>query len=106
MPYEDLNPVTINYLCFAPSLVLLVFLLMNFMYVVSFSRWTTTEDREWWARSAGWILIAALGWAALSAIALWGPIGLQSLRYDKSWIKRSGHRVGRNHGHRHRALWI
>ncbi|HMJ06412.1 MAG TPA: patatin-like phospholipase family protein, partial [Chthoniobacterales bacterium] len=86
VPYR-LDAIVINYLCFAPSLVLLVFLLMNFVYVGTFSRSTTTEDREWWARSAGWILVTALGWAAASVIVLWGPIGLQVLLHDRSWIK-------------------
>ena len=67
--------------------MLLVFLFMNFIYVVTFSRSTTTEDREWWARSAGWILVTALAWALASAVVLWGPIGLQVLLQDRSWIK-------------------
>ncbi len=85
-PYR-FDALVINYLCFAPSLILLVFLFMNFIYVVTFSRSTTSEDREWWARSAGWILVTALAWALASAVVLWGPIGLQVLLQDRSWIK-------------------
>ncbi len=85
-PYH-FNGTVVNYLCFAPSLVLLNFMLMNFIYVVTFSRSTTTEDREWWARSAGWLLIAALAWAAASALVLWGPIAFQVLLYDKTWLR-------------------
>src|SRR5438477_5426116 len=83
-----MDAVVINYLCFAPSLVLLVFLLMNFMYVVSFSRSTTTEDRDWWARAAGWLLVTALACAVINGIVLWGPIGLHALLQDKSWVKK------------------
>jgi hypothetical protein len=84
------DAVRLNYLAFAPSLVLLVYLLMNFSYVGTFSG-TSAEDREWWARSAGWILITALGWAALNALVIWGPIGwkilFQGLARDHDWIK-------------------
>lgn len=85
VPYE-FDAVALNFLCFAPSLVLVVFLLMNFLYVVTFSRRTTPEDREWWSRSAGWILITALAWAVASAIVLWGPIGLHMLRNNTKWV--------------------
>jgi heme/copper-type cytochrome/quinol oxidase subunit 4 len=78
---------TLNYLCLAPSLVLLVYLLMNFFFVGTLSLVTVSEDREWWARSAGWILVAALIWAAFSTLAIWGPIGLMALFQDKSWLK-------------------
>ena len=86
VPYE-FSAVVINYICFAPSLVLLVFLLMNFIYVVAFIRLTTTEDREWWARAAGWLLVMSLGWATISTIVLWGPIAVHVLLQDKSWMK-------------------
>jgi hypothetical protein len=33
----------------------------------------TDSDREWWARSGAWLMIAAFGWLALSAISLYGP---------------------------------
>lgn len=81
------DAVRLNYFCFAPSLVLLVFLLMNFFYVGTLSNVTVSEDREWWARSAGWILVAALCWAGLSALAIWGPIALMALFQDKTWLK-------------------
>lgn len=84
-PYTN-DAVRLNYLCFAPSLVLLVFLLMNFFYVGTLSIVTVSEDREWWARSSGWILVAALVWAAFSALAIWGPIGLMALFQDKTWL--------------------
>ncbi len=93
VPYE-FNAQVLNYLCFAPSLVLLNFMFMNFIYVVTFSRSTTTEDREWWARSAGWLLIAALSWAAASVVVLWGPIALQVLLYDKTWLRNMVAAVG------------
>jgi Patatin-like phospholipase len=81
------DAVRLNYFCFAPSLVLLVFLLMNFFYVGTLSNVTVSEDREWWASSSGWILVAALCWAAISAIAIWGPIALMALFQDKTWLK-------------------
>jgi hypothetical protein len=88
-PVEQLieNEVTrLNYLCLAPSLVLLVYLLMNFFFVGTLSSVTASEDREWWARSAGWILVAVLISAGLSTLAIWGPIGLMALFQNKSWL--------------------
>jgi hypothetical protein len=87
-PYNKLNPLQVNYVCFAPPLILLVFLLMNFMYVFTLSRSTSTEDREWWARAAGWLLVTALACAVINAIVLWGPVGLHALFQDRSWIKK------------------
>ncbi|MDX1984917.1 MAG: patatin-like phospholipase family protein, partial [Bryobacteraceae bacterium] len=33
----------------------------------------TDSDREWWARSGAWLMIAAIGWLTLSAVSLYGP---------------------------------
>jgi len=69
-----LAPLTnaIAYACFAPALILGVLLLVNFLFTGLTSRVTQDEDREWWGRSAAWILITILGWIAVNAIVLWG----------------------------------
>jgi hypothetical protein len=86
-PYTN-DAVRLNFLCFAPSLVLLIFLLMNFLFVGTLSYVTTSEDREWWARSSGWILVAAVVWALLSAVSVWGPVGVMALiQSDYTWVK-------------------
>jgi hypothetical protein len=55
----------LNYVCFAPALLLAVLLLVNF-------RVTKDEDREWWGRSGAWILITILGWIVFNVMVLWG----------------------------------
>jgi hypothetical protein len=62
----------LNYVCFAPALLLAVLLLVNFLFTGLASRVTEDKDREWWARSAAWILITIVGWIVFSVIVLWG----------------------------------
>ncbi|PWT79684.1 MAG: hypothetical protein C5B58_13035 [Acidobacteria bacterium] len=75
----QLNPVpdpakdAVNYICFAPPLIMAaVLLLVNFLFTGLASWVTEDEDREWWARSAAWILITILGWVVVNVIVLWG----------------------------------
>ena len=57
----------INYVCFAPALILAVLLLVNFLF--GLASWVSEdEDREWWGRSAAWLLI----WIVVNVIVLWG----------------------------------
>jgi hypothetical protein len=49
-----------------------VLLLVNFLFTGLTSWVTEDEDREWWGRSAAWILITILGWIVVNAIVLWG----------------------------------
>ena len=44
-----------------------------FMGLRSYSR-RGDSDREWLARSAGWLAAASLGWALLAGISLYGPL--------------------------------
>src|SRR5438094_42893 len=74
----DLNPVpapakhAVTYVSFAPALLSVVFLLVNFLFT-GFSSWVTDDEaREWWGRSAAWILITIFGWIAVNLIVLWG----------------------------------
>jgi patatin-like phospholipase len=61
----------LNYVCFAPALILAVLLLVNFLFTGLASWVTEDEDREWWGRSAAWILITILGWILVNVIVLW-----------------------------------
>ena len=62
----------LNYVCFAPALFLAVLLLVNFLFT-GLASWVTRDaDREWWGRSAAWILITIVGWIVFNVIALWG----------------------------------
>ena len=62
----------IKYVCFAPALILGVLLLVNFLFTGLASWVTEDEDREWWGRSAAWILIVIAGWIVVNTIVLWG----------------------------------
>jgi hypothetical protein len=74
----DLKPVpapakhAVSYVSFAPALILTVFLLVNFLFTGLNSWITEDEDREWWGRSAAWILVAIFGWIAVNLVVLWG----------------------------------
>jgi Patatin-like phospholipase len=62
----------VTYVSFAPILILVVFLLVNFLFT-GLSSWVTDdEDREWWGRSGAWILITIFGWIAINLVVLWG----------------------------------
>jgi hypothetical protein len=62
----------LNYVCFAPALILAVLLLVNFLFTGLASWVSKDEDREWWGRSAAWILITIFGWILVNVIVLWG----------------------------------
>ena len=62
----------VKYVCFAPALILAVLLLVNFLFTGLTSWVTEDEDREWWGRSAAWILITIFGWIVVNVVVLWG----------------------------------
>jgi len=64
------------YVCFAVPAVLLVFFVQASIFVGLSSRKNEDSDREWWGRAGAWLLITALGLAAFSAIAVFGPVAL------------------------------
>src|SRR4029077_7083083 len=68
----------INYVCFAPAIVFAMLLLVNFLFTGLASWVSEDQDREWWARSAAWILITICGWVALNVLVLWGAQALSS----------------------------
>jgi hypothetical protein len=61
------------YTCLAVPAGILSFLVAATLFVGLMSRQTNDEDREWWARFGGWLLMASVGWAALSSVAIFGP---------------------------------
>jgi hypothetical protein len=62
----------LNYVCFAPALILAVLLLVNFLFTGLTSWVSRDEDREWWGRSAAWILVTIVGWIVVNVVVLWG----------------------------------
>jgi hypothetical protein len=71
-----LNAVTANYVCFAVPLLMGILFLQAVVFSGLSSHYNHDFDREWWARASGWMLLGALTWIALSAIAIYGPIGI------------------------------
>jgi uncharacterized membrane protein len=67
------------YVCFATPALLSALLLVKTLFVGLFSRYSDDNDREWWARAGGWILIAIVGWSAISVLVMYGPDGLALL---------------------------
>ena len=67
------------YLCFAVPTVLLIFFVSETLFTGLVSTWTNDEDREWWARTGAWVLIAVFGWSAVAALVVYGPALLLEL---------------------------
>jgi len=76
-PDDDVSLLT--YTCLAVPMLLGIFLLSAFLYNGLISFWTNDDDREWWSRSDAWILIVIVGWAAFSALVIFGPIWLNQI---------------------------
>jgi hypothetical protein len=67
-------PALISYACFGVALVNLAFLVAATIFIGGTSWYNEDYDREWWARSGGWLLISSLGWIAISFLSLYGPV--------------------------------
>ena len=73
----------LKYVCFAPVLFLAVLLLVNFLFTGLASRVTKDEDREWWGRSAAWILITIFGWIVFNVVDLWGAQAIAATKKNQ-----------------------
>ena len=73
----------LKYVCFAPVLFLAVLLLVNFLFTGLASRVTKDEDREWWGRSAAWILITIFGWIIFNVVDLWGAQAIAATKKNQ-----------------------
>lgn len=71
-----LEAVTANYVVFGVPLLLLILFLQAVVFGGLSSHYNHDFDREWWARAMGWVMLGSLLWIALSAISIYGPIGL------------------------------
>lgn len=76
-----------KYVCLAVPILLGIFLLSAFLFNGLISFWTTDEDREWWSRSDAWVLLTILGWAAFSAIMIFGPF---AIGWGQAYIATAG----------------
>jgi hypothetical protein len=60
--------------------IALVLLFLQFTVFVGLaSRDMTDEDREWWARAAAWILIAAAVWLVMGTVSILAPVWMDRL---------------------------
>jgi hypothetical protein len=67
------------YVCIAFPLLMGVFLLAGTLLVGLSSYITEDKDREWWARSGGWLLAIALAWPIFAGLTLYAPKILATL---------------------------
>lgn len=70
--------------CFVVPALLFTFWLGVTIYAGVVRSVTEEEDREWWARAAGWWLGAAVGWALVWLVVLEVPRGLMGL----AWLQK------------------
>lgn len=75
------------YVSFASPLYLVVLLLVVTLFAGLSSRWTSDEDREWWARFGGWVLIGAAVWCIVTPLVIYGPVAFS---YAKAPIASLG----------------
>ncbi len=80
-PFQDVLPPSTTpaaeiFACFAVPYILLTFFVQATIFI-GVSGWRNDDyDREWWGRAGAWLLIAAFGYAAISAIVIFGPVAL------------------------------
>jgi len=65
-----------SYIVFGVPLVILALLLQATIFVGGTGRFNDDFDREWWGRAAAWVIIAGLGWIVMTAVVIYGPVGL------------------------------
>src|SRR5262249_33514355 len=64
------------YICLAPSLFLLAFLIAATVFIGLASGHNNDADHEWMVRAGGWMLMAIFGWSVTSGLVIFGPVGL------------------------------
>lgn len=61
------------YAVIAMPLLLGLYGLLGIVFTGLATKWMSDEDREWWARSGAWNLIAVFGWMVLAVVTIFGP---------------------------------
>jgi hypothetical protein len=65
---------TALYACFGVPLVLCALFIQSALFVGLISWYNEEYDREWWARAAGWVLLAGVVWMAFAVLTIYGPV--------------------------------
>jgi hypothetical protein len=71
----------------ALPITLIIYYLATALFIGLASKKTNDEDREWWARSGAWILMATAAWLLLGGLVIYGPRELHAL---DSWLVGGG----------------
>ena len=90
-PLASLSSYADWYTLAAVPVFLSLFLLAATLFIGLASRFTGDADREWWARSGGWVLIGSVCWMVAAGIVLFGPWVLAKL---PGWITSAGGLAG------------
>jgi Patatin-like phospholipase len=69
--------------CFAFPIVMGIYFFATALFIGLDSRRSNDEDREWWARSGGWILTVSIGWMIAAVLVVYGH---DILQYIGSWV--------------------
>ncbi len=64
------------FVCFAIPLVITSFAFASMLAVGFASRFTFDNDREWWARAGGWLLMVVVCWVVFSGAVIYAPVWL------------------------------
>lgn len=76
-PSEDAeHSLRLTYATWAVPVMLGCFWLAMTFYAGAARRWTTEDDREWWARATAWWLFLSVGWVLAFSITMHLPLWL------------------------------
>jgi hypothetical protein len=67
-----------SFLMLAVPMLFGIFVLAMTLYLAMASRCMSDNDREWYARAGSWVLVVGTTWSCLTAVALFGPLLLET----------------------------
>jgi Patatin-like phospholipase len=71
--FPDPGRHAVAYITFAPVVMLVGFFLLNSLFVGVTSWLSDADDREWWARAAGWVGAVTVAWLTVHCLVFWVP---------------------------------
>ena len=71
--FHDPSRDPVAYTTLAPALLMLGFFLLQCLFVGVTSRCSDDDDREWFARAAGWLGAFIVGWLVVHGMVFWVP---------------------------------